>query len=165
MKKRAYLACALALALAAWPLVSIRAAPRCYPTSRFVVLDGGLVRDTLTNLVWQRDGSGTRTGCSGSGNLTCTWSEASAYCGALVLGGVTGFRLPTVKELRSIVDFTIAGPGPTIDQTAFPSTPSESFWTSSQYAGSSGSAWYVFFYNGASSNYDVSAHLWARCVR
>lgn len=51
-------------------------APRCYPISRFVELTGGLVRDTLTELVWQQDGSGTR--CSGSGNSTCRQGPPAA---------------------------------------------------------------------------------------
>jgi len=66
--------------------------------------------------------------------------------------------LPTVKELSSIVDFTVAGPA--INQTAFPSTPADRFWTSSPYAGSSGYAWDVFFYDGFSS----TSSTWAATI-
>jgi len=124
-----------------------------------------MVQDTLTQIVWQRDGSGTRAGCSGSGQLTCTWAEAQAYCSGLTLGGYSDWRLPTVKELSSIVDFTVASPGPTIDQTAFPSTPATWFWTSSPYAGSSGDAWYVYFNLGYSLYNDVGNGNRVRCVR
>lgn len=55
--------------------------------------------------------------------------------------------------------------GPTIDQTAFPNTPATSFWTSSPYAGSSGRAWYVNFYDGYSAFYDVGYSDYGRCVR
>jgi hypothetical protein len=122
---------------------------RCYPKSRFSVLAGGLVRDTLTQLVWQQDGSGTRSGCGGTGSLTCSWAEAQAYCAGLG----SGFRLPTVKELRSIVDFTVAFPGPMINQTAFPNTPAELFWTSAPYADD---AWAVSFIDGGSSSWGFS---------
>jgi hypothetical protein len=149
------------LAIALWPLTPPSAAPRCYPTSRFVDLTDGFVRDTLTNLVWQQDGAGTRTGCSGSGSLTCTWAEAQTYC----KGQGSGFRLPTVKELRSIADFTLALPGPTINQAAFPSTPPETFWTSSPYASLSGNAWYVSFAYGFSYYDVVSTNYRVRCVR
>jgi hypothetical protein len=135
------------LALATWPLASSRAALRCYPTKRFVAIEGNLVSDTLTNLVWQQQASGT----------TMTWAAAQTYC-------PPGLRLPTLKELRSIVDFTVAHPGgPMIDQTAFPNTPSQGFWTSSPYIGSAGNGWAVYFDNG-DANYG-SGSLSVRCVR
>lgn len=142
---------------------------RCYPTSRFVVLAGGLAQDTLTGLVWQQDGSGTRAGCSGSGNLTCTWAEAQAYCTGLG----SGFRLPTVRELLSIVDFTVASelpinpdlPVTLISHTAFPNTPAEEFWTSSPTADSSGDEFIVTFDGGESYGSAVGDDYRVRCVR
>jgi hypothetical protein len=130
----------------------------------FVVSSDGLtVTDTITGLVWQRDGSGTRTGCTGTGGLTCTWAEATAYCAGLTLGGLTGWRLPARGEMLTIVDLTKVSPA--IDQTAFPSSSSTFFWTSSPYAGPSGSAWYVSFVNGFSSVYTVGSDGGVRCVR
>ena len=165
MKKTGYLGCVVALALAMWPLSRTVAASRCYPNSRYTVLSGGMVQDTLTGLVWQQDGSGTRAGCSGSVNPTCTWAEAKAYCAGLTLGGLSGWHLPTYKELSSIVDFTVTSPGPAINQTAFPNTPATTFWTSSPYAGSFGSAWLVYFDLGTSFNSVVGGYGWVRCVR
>jgi len=133
---------------------------RCYPTSRFLLLPSGLVQDMLTGLVWQQDGSGTRAGCSGSSNLTCTWAEAQAYC----TEPESGLRLPTVKELLSIVDDTVAS-GPTINQTAFPNTPTDFFWTSSPCDIPSGDSWIVDFGSGSSNNSDVGASNRVRCVR
>jgi len=152
--------------LAAWPFGPTAAAPQCYPTNRFVVLTGGMVEDTLTRLVWQQDGSGPRAGCSGVDGLTCTWAEAKAYCAGLAtskFGGHSDWRLPTVKELRSIVDYRMASR--TIDQTAFPNTPAEPFWTSSPRAGSSGDAWFVNFNDGRSNYDDVGNGSRVRCVR
>jgi hypothetical protein len=142
-----YLAFGLALAVATWPQPRTRAAPRCYPTNRFVVLDGGLVRDTLTSLVWQQQASLT----------TMTWAAAQAHCSL-------GFRLPTVKELSSIVDFTGS---PAIDQIAFPNTPQVNFWTSSLSATYSGRAWYVDFDTGYTDDYygRVDETYRVRCVR
>ncbi len=133
---------------------------RCYPTSRFVALTGGVVQDTLTGLIWQQDGSGTRTGCSGVDNLLCTWAEAQAYCANVG----SGFRLPTIKELMSIVDFTVTS-GATINQTAFPNAPAEQFWTSTPCADVSSCAWYVVFGNGDNWTSDVSSAYRVRCVR
>ena len=165
MRRISILAWIAALVLAVLPFAPTAAAPRCYPNSRFVVLTGGMVQDTLTQLVWQQDGSATRAGCSGTGNLTCTWAEAQAYCGALSLGGLSGWRLPSYKELNSILDYTVASPGPTINQTAFPGTPSESFWTSSPYPYRSGNAWAVFFGDGNLNWSVVTLNKRVRCVR
>jgi hypothetical protein len=144
-------------------------------SGEFTVSEDGLtVTDTITGLTWQRDSSGTRDRCSGdvtafdggSGGLTCTWAEAKAYCAALTLGGVTGWRLPARHELRTIVDFTRTDPS--IDPTAFPNTPAGYFWTSSPYAGLSGpagNAWFVAFTYGYSGNSGANDTSRVRCVR
>jgi hypothetical protein len=65
------------------------------------------------------------------------------------------------------VDLTVASgsTSSTIDQTAFPGTPAESFWTSSPYAGSSGYAWRINFFYGVSNDDDVGISYRVRCVR
>jgi hypothetical protein len=142
------------------------------PGELVVSADGLTVTDTITGLLWQRDGSGARSGCSGgiggarSGDLTCTWAEAQAYCASLTSGGISGWRLPAVMELYSIVDFTGTSVATTIDLTAFPNTPSEPFWTSFPYAGSLPDAWGVSFATGMSGIFDMRSFLLrARCVR
>ena len=90
------------------------------------------------------------------------WPEAQAYCAGLTLDG-SGWRLPTLTELPSIADFTVAGPA--INQIAFPNTPAEVFWTSSPYAGSSGYAWLGSFNYGGAESADVSNSYRVRCVR
>ena len=125
--------------------------------------DGLTVTDKKTGLVWQHDGSGTRTGCSGEDKLTCTWNEAMAYCAALTLGSLSDWRLPTKAELGSIVDR--ARKNPSINPIAFSTTPAEWFWTSSPHDGSSGFVWVVDFYDGDSNVNAVGNHDRVRCVR
>ena len=123
---------------------------RCYPINRFAVLDGGLVRDTLTSLVWQQQAS-----------TTMTWEAAQSYCSS----AGSGFRLPAAKELISLVDLTVTS-GATINQAAFPNAPAETFWTSSPNVGSSGYPWHVQFgYGGYSDGYDIGDASRVRCVR
>jgi hypothetical protein len=70
-----------------------------------------------------------------------TWAEAKAYCATL------GFRLPSVKELVTIVDFTNSAPA--IDTATFLGPyHAEDFWTSSEAAGQPSLAWDVGFSGG-----------------
>jgi hypothetical protein len=144
-----------------WEVLCVRGS-RCYPKSRFVVLDGGLVRDKLTDLVWQQQGSTTKM----------TWTDAQSYCSSLG----SGFRLPTLRELDSLVDPTTSS-GPTMDG-AFPSTGTEKYWTSSRHvspgdADPTGYARYGDFSSIDSNDCMRSTHNWSkvtdnlmvRCVR
>ena len=122
------------------------------PAGRYTT-SSGTVYDTKTKLTWQQ---AVAPG-------TYTWAGAKTYCAGLNLGG-TGWRLPTAKELQTIVDDSQTNPA--IDTTAFPSTPSNYFWSSSPLAGSSSDAWSVYFYDGGdTTGYGVSATLTVRCVR
>jgi hypothetical protein len=130
----------------AWPMPNPPASglpnPASYDTSA-----PGVVVDRVTGLAWQRDvGAGTYL-----------WSEALSACAG-------DWRLPTLLELVSVVDFTQASPA--VDPDAFPSTPADSFWTSTPVAGSAGDAWYVNFSTGFSyQGHQAFLPLLVRCVR
>jgi hypothetical protein len=112
------------------------------------------VIDIQKGLEWQRNLSGS----------TYTWEQAKTYCDDLVYDGRSDWRLPTRVELQSLVDYNKAT-APTIDLTAFPDTPSSSFWSASPSALSSEYAWFVSFYNGNADVDDVFVARRARCVR
>ncbi len=101
------------------------------------------VTDSRTGLVWQRCSAGQ----SWSGG-TCSGSATNyTHEGALAYAqSQSGWRLPNVKELASLVDRSRIDPA--IDTAAFPETPSYYFWSSSPYAGRSGIAWSVYFDGG-----------------
>lgn len=67
-----------------------------YGKNNFSVTDSGAtVTDDATGLVWQQaDASSTN------------WQDAVDYCENLSLAGETDWRLPNVKELQSIVDYS-----------------------------------------------------------
>jgi hypothetical protein len=122
------------------------------PPTRYTFPANGTVRDTVTELTWQREVPST----------SMNWADAKKYCADLSLAG-TGWRLPTRAELLTLVDPTEADPA--LDRAAFTNTPVNSFWSSSAYAGSSGSAWSVEF-GGGRAVYSVSSVTYrVRCVR
>jgi len=81
--------------------------------------------------------------------------DTEKYVAAVNAAGLCGFsdwRMPKRESLRSIVDLSIASPGPTIDTGYFPNTINSWYWSASPYAGNATDAWFVVFVNG----YDVA---------
>jgi hypothetical protein len=129
------------------------------PPLRYMV-QSGTVFDKKTKLTWQQAlqpaDAGTFT--------THTAAEATSYCSALDLNG-GGWRLPSVKELATIVDEQ--GNVLYIDQTAFPNTPNVAdksrFWSSSQ--GPVSGLFAIDFGNALFSEVFLSDKNFTRCVR
>jgi hypothetical protein len=113
----------------------------------------GTVTDTSTGLMWQK--------ASSSNN---TWEQALAYCEGLNLGGNTDWRLPTLKELRSLVDYNRYNPA--INTTYFPNTSAVSwYWSSTTYAYDTTIAWGVYFHDGCVESYYKYNNHYVRAVR
>ena len=103
--------------------------------------DWTCTRDNVTGLVWSLQ------------TQSATWNAATAstYPDAghntpTRCGYDTGWRLPTRRELLSIVHNGAYSPA--IDQTYFPGTASSWYWSSDTYAPDPAVAWGVFFYDG-----------------
>ena len=125
----------------------------------------GTVTDTVTNLMWQQCSDGSSgAGCATGAAAFITWESAISYCEGLSLGGFTDWRLPNIKELRSIVD-SAKSTAPAINATYFPATVSSNYWSSTSYAPNTSSAWYVYF-NAGSVYYNSKTYgYYVRCVR
>ncbi|MBI5640589.1 MAG: DUF1566 domain-containing protein [Nitrospirae bacterium] len=118
------------------------------------------VTDINTGLVWQDEDDSN----------VLTWEEALAYCEEVTLAGYLDWRLPTKKELVSIIDFGRAYPA--ADTNIFPNTKfyqpvkPYDYWSSSEGSDNlSGDAYYVGFGVGTSGIYRKSFRNYARCVR
>ena len=119
-----------------------------------------LVTDSKTGLTWQRcSGGQSFVGgtCSGTAS-TYTHEEALAYAKTQA-----GWRLPSVKELSSLVDGSFVGPA--INAAAFPATPSYFAWASSPYASDPANAWAVLFAEGSVSTFSRINTAHVRLVR
>jgi hypothetical protein len=137
------------------------AADNFTPTTDFTDNGDGTVTHKLTGLSWMRCSMGqtwTGSSCSGAAS-THTWDAAKALTSNFA--GKSDWRLPSPWELTTIVDYDIASPGPTINPTIFPGTPSSYFWSGSPNANSSYGAWVVSFsygypyYGNRYGNYSV----------
>lgn len=113
-----------------------------------------VVLDIDKNLMWQDDEDVTL--------FKSNWTLAKEYCQSLTLNGYIDWRLPTIKELQTIVDVTKKNPAIN-EQFKFCQTTS--YWSNNQDIKNQSYAWYVGFETGAvfigSKDYDC----FVRCVR
>jgi hypothetical protein len=103
--------------------------------SQFIDNGDGTVTHTSTGLMWQQ---ATAPGFY-------TWEQALSYCENLTLAGHSDWRLPTIKELDSIVDLTRYNPA--INTTYFPDTAGSPYWSSTTLVFGTDYAWFMVFGN------------------
>lgn len=132
------------------------------PTSRFII-ENGTVFDTKTKLLWKHcaEGQVTRDNeCMGEVS-NVSWKHARA-----ITDQDPAWRLPTIKELQSIVEDNCISPA--INLSVFPNTPNASFWSSTDGTYSfTGMPWYLDFGSGTTkmaSEQEAAQHRKVRLV-
>jgi hypothetical protein len=142
--------------------------PRTTPGNILLDNGDGTVTDWNTGLMWKQCSEGqNEQGCAGTASVF-DWQAALQVPDTLnVSGGYAGhtdWRLPNIKELRSIVEEACFSPA--INSDRFPNTPHANFWSSSVTVGQSGYSWYVYFRYGVVSYYgNRSGERHVRLVR
>ncbi|NTW58363.1 MAG: DUF1566 domain-containing protein [Nitrospirae bacterium] len=136
---------------------------------RFVlVLDDEAVLDKETGLVWERDVSGP----TDTGAIPCfNWYDAVVYCTSLTKGERSGWHLPTVEQLASLIDKSVSGSpklpaGHPFIGVQLPACGG--FWSATSDASNVDWAWIVGFNNGVINhgpNYIKTNVRRAWCVR
>lgn len=116
------------------------------PDNAYLVSEDGTVIDTSRGLMWKQCVEG-RTGencASGSETTFANWGAALDHAYSHVFAGYSDWRLPTVKELRSLVEPCRSNPAINVD--IFPATPAAVIMTSSPTAAAAGAGfWMVHF--------------------
>lgn len=98
------------------------------------VAKGDVVLDRATGLTWQRSDDGR----------TRNWQQALAYCAALKLDGHDDWRLPNIKELQSIVDYSRHAPA--LDERYLNMSDAKGwFWSSTTHGDNIRMADYICF--------------------
>ena len=132
---------------------------------RFIVLSnwidtshpsgGAAVLDRETGLVWEQSPSTSQF----------TWENAQIHCMSLNAGNRGGWHLPTVQELRSLVDPSQSNPALPAGHP-FTGVQSSNYWSATTRAGFTDFAWSVNFFTGDVPPGDkslISLFVW--CVR
>lgn len=119
----------------------------CSPIqTRYVIsTDGNEITDNTTGLIWRRCAEGmkfTANGCSGNATAF-SMDQAQGWAKKEALATGKPWRLPSLKELQSIVDSNRCNPA--IDEDAFPGTPGSPFWSAPPAGDEPTYAWGVNF--------------------
>jgi hypothetical protein len=134
------------------------------PASRFAINNDGTVTDTLTGLNWKRCSEGlTGLLCEEGAAERYTWKGAIRAAENSRFAGKKDWRLPTIKELDTIVEYQCTMPA--INSAIFPATPASNFWSSSPYAGYANGAWNLNFNDGVRDSCSMNFSLYLRLVR
>jgi len=149
----------------------------------------GMVKDNVTGLIWEvkedKDGvkhydnphdadntytwydpnpatNGGNAGTPGDGTDTDDFLDALNNAN---FGGYSDWRLPTIKELAYLVNYSIPYPGPTIYTEYFPNTVSSNYWSATTNANNTNNAWNVNFNNGNDNWNNQNNNNYVRAVR
>jgi len=115
---------------------------------------GNLVKDERNAIYWQ-DTEASKVSSE-------DWDDAELYCDKLVLNGMEKWRLPTFRELFSIVDYTRSNPA---INPLFTHVDEGTYWTSTDFSPSASRAWTIDFRTGKTYyNYKTTNHA-VRCVK
>ena len=125
----------------------IQSAPACAETLR-LQRDGPLARDYFNKLEWMRCSIGQvwqDETCQGEIKML-TVAQAEQISAVMRENWGGGWRLPTVKELKGLIQKNVEAPK--IDGETFPNTHQGSYWTSDQSFYTDQYFWTVNFYTG-----------------
>lgn len=131
--------------------------------SRFIDNGDGTVSDPETGLMWVKN---PHTDLPKAFKDGMPWKDAIEACKNLDFASHKDWRLPTIQELFSIIDYTkAAGEDPAIDTAVFPDTKRNWYWSITPTSWSSAFAWYVHFSSGDVSNHVKDYRGYVRPVR
>jgi len=121
---------------------------------RFVRIKDNIVTDKKLGLMWQDDEYPSRTKRDLKG--------AKEYCSELKFSTFNNWRLPTYRELLTVVDYDRYDPAivPLFKKTFF-----KRYWSSNQDVSAPDYAWVVDFGKGKTTTTIKSRRHYVRCVR
>lgn len=97
--------------------------------ARFADNGNGTITDLMTNLTWQQQPR----------KDSLNWEESLQYADTLTLGNITEWRLPNIRELRSICDESFVNPG--VDTGYIKVINNKKYWSSTTLSNHSNEAW------------------------
>lgn len=139
---------------------------------RFQAQNNGTVTDDITGLMWRTCVLGLSGDLCQTGEAkTMSWDEGADAAGLDNTAGFTNWRLPNIKELSSLIEYSCIDPA--LNTTLFPNPgrllieanrQEYTTWSSTPYY-DSGAIRYIDFANGADNSNSRTAKELIRLVR
>ena len=124
----------------------------------------GTVTDNHTGLVWSKCVQGmSGAGCTLGSPALREWSKAVTDCTSVTLSGKKDWRMPTLKELESIVDTGVFDPS--VNRKFFIRTTNDPYWTATSPAEYQADKFTVLFSDGSVYHQNSGGAAATRCVR
>lgn len=118
-----------------------------WPDARFVDNGDGTVTDILTGLMWLQDADAV---------TARSWASAVSAAAAAGAGDHHDWRLPNIRELESLLDMSQDDPCLPSGHEFTDMGSGDIYWTSTTYAGATGSAWCIDLTDGSILTADKS---------
>ncbi|MCX6076215.1 MAG: DUF1566 domain-containing protein [Campylobacterales bacterium] len=113
-----------------------------------------LIKDKSTSLLWQDN--------IDSKELQINYYKAQDYCAKLVVGSQKDFRIPTLTELHTLVDYKHFKPAMI---EGFTSVANEVYWSSTPFVDDADRMWAINFRDGKTDIIVKSYDRRVRCVK
>lgn len=139
--------------------------PSTASNDAFELLEEGEVLHIASNLIFMRCSIGqTWDGAECIGDPEpYTWQKALSTAQSTTYLDNNSWRLPNLKELSVIIESACVRPS--INETVFPNTAPDDYWTSTPSLLNEQSAWAITFTNGSNAVKLRSRSLYIRLVR
>jgi hypothetical protein len=139
--------------------------PETADDDKFTVIANGEVLHIQSNLVFMRCSIGQQwdgTSCIGE-PTAYNWQQALLISVETDFNNSTNWRLPNIKELNVIAERACVRPS--INDTIFPNTSPDDYWTSTPAILNDDSAWSVAFTNASNTQRLKTGSLFVRLTR
>lgn len=109
--------------------------PASHTNGQYEDRHDGTILDVVNSLLWSKCNVGetydaATNSCNGTPSYFATWQDAliaTQDTANTTIGNLTGFRMPNIKELASIVDYRCYSPS--IDLDLFSTTINAPYWS------------------------------------
>jgi hypothetical protein len=115
-----------------------------WPAPRFTENGDGTVTDSLTGLMWLKDGGCLKKGWNDALNIITDFNaNPLRYSCFGYTANYTDWRMPNVKELESMINYDVSDMAGWLNSVGFTNIQYSSYWSSTTSQKSAAQAWMV----------------------